>query len=213
MCRSPQENTFAVGYADGSVRLWNSAVVSVIATFNGHQKSVTALAFDAQGARLASGSQDTDIIVWDVVAEAGLYRYVISSVIPVFSYPSTSLRGHRNQITAIRFLSEPELPSTSTGPRSHILLTTSKDTLMKLWDTSTQHCVQTIVAHRSEVSSLDIDPEKHFIFTGSSEGEVKAWKIDHESMSQGLVENDAGEVSNDFAIISPEIYFVHRSQR
>lgn len=179
MCRSPQENTFAVGYADGSVRLWNSAFISVIATFNGHKKSVTALAFDAQGARLASGSQDTDIIVWDVVAEAGLYR----------------LRGHRNQITAIRFLSEPELPSTSTGPRPYILLTTSKDTFMKLWDTSTQHCVQTIVAHRSEVSSLDIDPEKHFIFTGSSEGEVKAWKIDHESLSQGLVENEAGEIA------------------
>ncbi|KAG1892575.1 WD-repeat-containing protein [Suillus subluteus] len=179
MCRSPQENIFAVGYADGSVRLWNSAFISVIATFNGHQKSVTALAFDAQGARLASGSQDTDIIVWDVVAEAGLYR----------------LRGHRNQITTIRFLSEPELPSTSTGSRSHMLLTTSKDTFMKLWDTSTQHCVQTIVAHRSEVSSLDIDPEKNFIFTGSSEGEVKAWKIDHESLSQGLVENEAGEVA------------------
>ncbi|KAG2118849.1 WD-repeat-containing protein [Suillus discolor] len=179
MCRSPQENIFAVGYADGSVRLWNSAFVSVIATFNGHQKSVTALAFDAQGARLASGSQDTDIIMWDVVAEAGLYR----------------LRGHRNQITTIKFLSEPELPSTSTGSRSHMLLTTSKDTFMKLWDTSTQHCVQTIVAHRSEVSSLDIDPEKNFIFTGSSEGEVKAWKIDHESLSQGLVENEAGEVA------------------
>lgn len=68
---------------------------------------------------------------------------------------------------------------------------------MKLWDTSTQHCVQTIVAHRSEVSSLDIDPEKRFIFTGSNEGEVKAWKIDHESLSQGLVENEAGEASND----------------
>ncbi|KAG2348789.1 WD40 repeat-like protein [Suillus weaverae] len=179
MCRSPQENIFAVGYADGSVRLWNSAFISVIATFNGHQKSVTALAFDAPGARLASGSQDTDIIVWDVVAEAGLYR----------------LRGHRNQITTVRFLSEPELPSTSTGSCSHMLLTTSKDTFMKLWDTSTQHCVQTIVAHRSEVSSLDIDPEKNFIFTGSSEGEVKVWKIDHESLSQGLVENDAGEVA------------------
>jgi U3 small nucleolar RNA-associated protein 12 len=79
ICRSPQENIFAVGYADGSVRLWNGASVSVVATFNGHQKSVTALAFDARGTRLASGSQDTNIIVWDVVAEAGLYRYALSS--------------------------------------------------------------------------------------------------------------------------------------
>ena len=43
-------------------------------TFNGHKKAVTALAFDDQGARIASGSQDTDIILWDVDGETGLFR-------------------------------------------------------------------------------------------------------------------------------------------
>lgn len=89
--RSPRKNTFAVGYADGSIRLWDSGSSSVISTFNGHKKSVTALAFDEDGTRLASGSQDTDLIVWDVVAEAGLFRYVpflvhheIFNLCPVF---------------------------------------------------------------------------------------------------------------------------------
>lgn len=72
--KSPRENIFAVGYADGSIRLWNSSSGTVIVTFNGHKKAVSTLAFDEQGARLASGSQDTDIIVWDVEAESGLYR-------------------------------------------------------------------------------------------------------------------------------------------
>jgi U3 small nucleolar RNA-associated protein 12 len=72
--RSPKENIFAVGYADGSIRLWDASLGSVITTFNGHKKSVTALAFNEQGTQLASGSQDTDLIVWDVVGEAGLYR-------------------------------------------------------------------------------------------------------------------------------------------
>lgn len=74
--RSPQEDIFAVGYADGSIRLWSVSASSVIATFNGHKKSITALAFDGSGARLASGSQDTELILWDVVGEAGLFRYV-----------------------------------------------------------------------------------------------------------------------------------------
>jgi U3 small nucleolar RNA-associated protein 12 len=43
-------------------------------TFNGHKSAVTTLAFDDDGLRLATGSQDTDIIVWDVVAETGLFR-------------------------------------------------------------------------------------------------------------------------------------------
>lgn len=72
--QSPQKDTFAVGYADGSIRLWSASAGSVISTFNGHKKAITALAFDGQGTRLASGSQDTDLIVWDVVAEAGLHR-------------------------------------------------------------------------------------------------------------------------------------------
>lgn len=74
--RSPQKDSFAVGYADGSIRLWNAANGAVIATFNGHKKSVTSLAFDEAGTRLASGSQDTDLIVWDIVAETGLFRFV-----------------------------------------------------------------------------------------------------------------------------------------
>jgi U3 small nucleolar RNA-associated protein 12 len=77
MARSPQKDTFAVGYADGSIRLWSASAQSVIATFNGHKKAVTALTFDNVGARLASGSQDTDLILWDVVAEAGLFRFVL----------------------------------------------------------------------------------------------------------------------------------------
>lgn len=83
--QSPQPDIFAVGYSDGSIRLWNASSSSVIATFNGHKKAVTVLTFDHTGTRLASGSQDTNLIVWDVVGEAGLFRYFAcpSSFLPV----------------------------------------------------------------------------------------------------------------------------------
>lgn len=107
----------------------------------------------------------------------------------------SSLRGHRDQITAIRFISTSEdLPSTSTASPSGLLLTSSKDTFMKLWDLSTQHCVQTIVAHRSEIWTMDIDREQNLVFTGSSEGELKAWRIDQEALAEGLKETESGEV-------------------
>jgi len=110
-----------------------------------------------------------------------------------FKYPR--LRGHRDQITNIRFLSSSrDLPSTSTSTAPGYLLTSGKDTFVKFWDLSTQHCVQTIVAHRSEVWSLDMNWEQGLFFTGSGEGEVKAWKIDLESLATGLKETDTGEV-------------------
>ena len=78
--QSPTRKTiFAVGYLDGSIRLWDSETGTSTVVFNGHKKAVTAMCFDGSGQRLASGSQDTDIIVWDVVGETGLCRYARKS--------------------------------------------------------------------------------------------------------------------------------------
>ena len=65
------------------VRLWNLQSGTCDVTLSGHKGQVTALKYNQQGGLLASGAQDTDIIVWDVAAESGLYR----------------LRGHQDQIT------------------------------------------------------------------------------------------------------------------
>jgi U3 small nucleolar RNA-associated protein 12 len=98
----------------------------------------------------------------------------------------------------MRFLAtdSPESPSTSTAPSTspEFLVTSSKDTFLKLWDLSARHCVQTVVAHRAEIWTLDLDQSGSTIFTGSAEGELKAWKIDLEAMRQGLKESDTGEV-------------------
>lgn len=66
---------------------------------------------------------------------------------------------------------------------------------MKLWDLSTQHCIQTVVAHRAEVWSLDLNPEQDLIFTGSNEGDLKIWKLDHSILQDGLKETADGQVS------------------
>jgi U3 small nucleolar RNA-associated protein 12 len=106
------------------------------------------------------------------------------------------LRGHRDQITAIHFIqvASSSLPSTSTTTAPSFLLTSAKDTFIKLWDLSTQHCVQTVVAHRAEVWTLAVDAEQKLVFSGSAEGEMKAWQLDHDAMSTGLQESDNGEV-------------------
>ncbi|XP_041346657.1 LOW QUALITY PROTEIN: WD repeat-containing protein 3 homolog, partial [Gigantopelta aegis] len=40
---------------------------------SGHKSAVLSLGFDALGTRLVSGGKDTDVIVWDIVNECGLY--------------------------------------------------------------------------------------------------------------------------------------------
>jgi U3 small nucleolar RNA-associated protein 12 len=58
------------------------------------------------------------------------------------------------------------------------LVSSSKDTLLKLWDLSAQFCRETIVGHRSEVWSFAISNDRRIILSGGSEPNVKAWKID-----------------------------------
>lgn len=44
--------------------------------------------------------------------------------------------------------------------KSEKLVSASKDSFVKIWDLKTQHCVQTLVGHRNEVWSLDVNKEE-----------------------------------------------------
>jgi U3 small nucleolar RNA-associated protein 12 len=187
LARSPSNwDSFAVGYADGSIRIWSAAAQAVTVTFNGHKSAVSALAWDKDGTRLASGSKDTDVIVWDVVGEMGLFR----------------LRGHRDQITGLAFISAKvadaedggeattSTPDDSTRPSTH-LLTSSKDTFIKLFNLTTQHCIETVVGHRGEAWSFAYDADSGVLISGGGEGEVKCWKVDGEVLSRGVIADDS----------------------
>lgn len=217
LARSPTDpDTFAVGYEDGSIRLWSAETNSTSVTFNGHKKAVIALTFDTQGLRVASASLDTDIILWDLVAETGLFR----------------LRGHRDAVTAIAFVQTPSNLPSSDGPSSSVaaqsetesagyLLSTSKDGLLKLWDLSLQHCIETVVHGSGEIWSLAVsqyvplamqvskkgkvagededDVEDRnavadggaLVLTGSAEGDMKVWQVTAEALSRGLQTSDS----------------------
>lgn len=174
-------------YGDGSIRIWDSRIATVIINFNGHRSAITTLAFDTSGARLASGARDTDIIIWDLVAEIGLYK----------------LRGHKDQITALHFL-KPSRTHAEAGRNSdmdgngvtadghspinegHVgfLLTTSKDALIKIWDLESQHCIETHVAQTNgECWTLAVAPDESGCITAGNDGELKVWSIDTKSLS------------------------------
>jgi U3 small nucleolar RNA-associated protein 12 len=167
------DEVFAVGYEDGSIRIWDAKVGVVIVKFSGHKSAVTALAFDPSGVRLASGAKDTDIILWDLVAEVGLFK----------------LRGHKDQITGLQFC-HPEGPVTDTDgttvaapPEDTVsdgfLISTGKDALIKLWDVSSQHCIETHIAQSNgECWGLAASPDFSGCLTAGNDGELKVWSLD-----------------------------------
>ena len=72
-------DTLAAGHANGTIHLWRLSDGEERTVLTGHRSAVTALHFNAAATLLASGSHDTNVVVWDVVGDAGVCR----------------LRGHR----------------------------------------------------------------------------------------------------------------------
>lgn len=135
------------------IRVWNLHSGKSAHSFSGHKSEVTALSFDKAGQLLVSGSNDTDLIVWDLVTDSGLFK----------------LRGHKNGITDVKFMESKD------GAR--LVVSSSKDFLLKVWDLDTQHCVQTVVGHRAEIWSFDIDPSHSRLVT-LSEDTLRFYKIE-----------------------------------
>ncbi|KAK3363074.1 hypothetical protein B0T25DRAFT_29449 [Lasiosphaeria hispida] len=180
---------FAVGYEDGSIRLWDSKITTAVVNFNGHKSAVTILAFDKTGVRLASGGKDTDIIIWDLVAEVGQYK----------------LRGHRDQVTGLRFV-EPEPRIQGEGDDQTMvidsetsegfLLTTGKDALIKLWDLSSRHCIETHVAQTNgECWALGVSPDFSGCVTAGNDGEMKVWALDIAALASSAQHVDLSQTA------------------
>jgi U3 small nucleolar RNA-associated protein 12 len=166
LAASPVDNQLAVGHADGTIRLWNLDTGDCECTLSGHRTAVTALRFAASGATLASGSKDTDIILWDVAAEAGLFR----------------LRGHSGQVTDLAFIG------------TTCLASSSKDETLRVWDLEAQHCCQTVVSHGGEVWSLDVDPAGERLAVGAADTELRVFGIDVAGVDTGAVLKPMGWV-------------------
>lgn len=178
-----QPDLFAVGYADGSIRIWDALSGQVVVSFNGHRSAVTHIRFDREGSRLASGSKDTDIIMWNLLSETAEFR----------------LRGHKDQITGLNFLrtrssfAGRQSPHTDEGVglseteddvEERYLLSTSKDALIKIWDLQSPHCIETHVAQTSgECWALGVSPDGESCITAGNEGELRIWRLDLETLA------------------------------
>ena len=153
----------AVGHSDGSIRVYdisegihNSSASYECSQLVGHRSAVTALQFFPGGQTLISGSKDTDVLAWDLVAQSGLCRF----------------RGHTDQITCVCVL-----------PSKGFIVSGSKDSLLKVWDLqASQMCLQTAVAgnFNEEVWSLTVNADESIMVSGASGSRLAIYTVSSE---------------------------------
>ena len=60
----------------------------------------------------------------------------------------------------------------------------SKDKFVRVWDLETQHCMQIISAHHTEIWSIDIDLEERYLATGLADPELRFYTIKHDFVDE-----------------------------
>ncbi|KAL2887439.1 Vegetative incompatibility protein HET-E-1 [Ceratocystis lukuohia] len=121
---------------------------SCLQTFQGHRYIVTSVVFSTDGQRLASGSFDNTVKIWDATSGACLH----------------TLEGHDLEVTSLVFSSD--------GQR---LASGSWDKTVKIWDASSGTCLQTLVGHSLRVESVVFSNDGQRLVSGSADKTVKIW--------------------------------------
>lgn len=149
------------------ITLWdvkNNKILKEIDNFaaSGHSSTITSLAFHPSGKRLASGSADSTVIVWDV-----------SNV----TAPTLSMRysGHSSGVTSVAF-----------SPDGRVLASGSIDNSIILWDATITNMaaaqplkIGTLTGHTGAVNSVAFSPNGKQLVSGGADKQVLVWNVEN----------------------------------
>jgi WD40 repeat protein len=113
-----------------------------------HNGSVLSVAFSPDGKRLATGSGDRTVKLWDAATGQEML----------------TLKGHSDHVTSVAF-----------SPDGKRLATGSGDRTVKLWDTAIGQETLTLKGHSDQVTSVAFLPDGKRLATGSWDRTVKLW--------------------------------------
>ncbi|XP_030953022.1 WD repeat-containing protein VIP3 [Quercus lobata] len=171
---NPEGSTLAVaGGGSASITLWDTATWGLVATLpiprpegpkpsdkSGSKKFVLSVAWSPDGRRLACGSMDGTISVFDVARAKFLHH----------------LEGH--------FMPVRSLVYSPTEPR--LLFSASDDAHVHMYDSEKKSLVGAMSGHASWVLSLDVSPDGQALATGSSDRTVRLWDLNMRAAVQTM---------------------------
>jgi WD40 repeat protein/serine/threonine protein kinase len=119
-----------------------------VMTLRGQSSDIWGVAVSPDGGRIASGSADKTIKVWDATSGKELM----------------TLRGHKAPVLDINY-----------SPDGRRIVSGSHDKTVRVWDTATGDEVMILNGHEGPVKPVSFSPDGELIASGSADKTIKVW--------------------------------------
>lgn len=196
----PNNQWFASGAGDRTIKIWDLATGSLRLTLTGHISTVRGLAVSPRHPYLFSCAEDKMVKCWDLETNKVIRHYHghLSGVYTLALHPTLDVlvTGGRDGVARVwdmRTRSNIHVLAGHKGTVSDVqcqeadpqVITSSLDSTVRLWDLAAGKTMGVLTHHKKGVRALAVHP-KEFTFASGSTGSIKQWKCPEGAFMQNF---------------------------
>ena len=135
------------------VKVWDAPAGNNVSRYDGHEKSVTAVAWSPDDKYIASASRDTTVHVWDLSSR--IERKLLIDP------------GHTDRVNTVAWL-----------PDGDLIASAGDDRIVRIWNPNTPDRGKDIYIHRghtNHINTLSWSPDSTRIASAGDDGAIRIW--------------------------------------